>query len=60
MLGTDKLSHRDLQRTSKYGATLAFPFSRGKALKILYSGGSISGKGNDFDTVLFSFNAKLR
>jgi hypothetical protein len=49
----------DLQRTSKFGTTLVFPIGKGKALKLNYSTGSASGKGNDFDSVLVSFNTAL-
>lgn len=49
----------DLQRTSKFGATLVFPVSKGKAVKLNYSTGSATGKGNDFDSVLVSFNTAL-
>lgn len=49
----------DLQRTSKFGATLVFPVARGKAVKVNYSRGSASGQGNDFDAFLVSFNVAL-
>ena len=49
----------DLQRTSKFGLSLVFPFSPGKAVKFSYSSGSASGQGNDFDSVLVSFNQRL-
>jgi hypothetical protein len=49
----------DLQRTSKYGVTLVIPNNKGQAMKLVYSGGSASGDGNNFDSILVSFNTRL-
>ena len=45
----------DLQRDSKIGATLVFPFAAGHAVKVGYSVGSISDSDEDFDTLVVSY-----
>ena len=45
----------DLQRDSKVGGTLVFPFGAGRAVKLGYSKGSISDSDEDFDVFLISY-----
>jgi len=45
----------DLQRDSKIGATLVFPFKRGHAIKLGYSIGSINDSDEDFNVFIVSF-----
>lgn len=45
----------DLQRDSKIGATLVFPFKSGHAIKLGYSKGSINDSDEDFDVFTVSF-----
>jgi len=45
----------DLQRDSKIGATLVFPFKRSHAIKLGYSKGSINDSDEDFDVFIASF-----
>ncbi len=45
----------DLQRDSKIGATLVFPFARRHAVKLGYSKGSINDSSEDFDVFLISY-----
>ncbi len=49
----------DLQRSSKFGATVAFPMDRKQVLKIAYSYGSVAGTDNDFSTLILTFARKL-
>jgi len=45
----------DLQRDTKIGATLVFPFTSGHAIKLGYSKGSINDSDEDFDVFIVSF-----
>ena len=45
----------DLQRDSKLGATLVFPFAKGHAFKISYATGSTNDSDEEFDTYLVSY-----
>ncbi len=45
----------DLQRDSKIGTTLVFPFARRHAVKLGYSKGSINDSFEDFDVFLISY-----
>lgn len=45
----------DLQRDSKIGGTLVFPFGATRAVKLGYSKGSISDSDEDFDVFLISY-----
>ncbi len=45
----------DLQRDSKIGTTLVFPFAKGHAFKVSYSTGSANDADEDFDTYLVSY-----
>jgi hypothetical protein len=45
----------DLQRDSKIGATLVFPFASRHAIKIGYSVGSLNDSGENFDTFVISY-----
>lgn len=46
----------DLQRNSRLGATLVFPFDRRFALELGYSTGVVTTSGGDFDTILVSLS----
>ena len=52
-IGSQRLD--DLQRDSKIGATLVFPFASRHAIKIGYSVGSLNDSGENFDTFLISY-----
>lgn len=52
-VGGEKLD--DVQRESKYGVTVVVPYSKGKAVRLNYTGGGVSG-GDEFDAFLISFN----
>ena len=45
----------DLQRDSKVGGTLVFPFSKGHAVKVGYSKGSLNDSDEDFDVFIMSY-----
>jgi len=45
----------DLQRDSKLGTTLVFPFAAKRAIKLSYTRGSINDSDEDFDTFLISY-----
>ena len=45
----------DLQRDSKVGGTLVFPFASGHAFKLGYTKGSLSDSDEDFDVFLVSY-----
>ena len=45
----------DLQRDSKVGATLVFPFAKGHAVKVGYSKGSVNDSDEDFDIFIMSY-----
>jgi len=45
----------DLQRDSKVGGTLVFPFAKGHAFKLGYSKGSINDSDEDFDVFIASY-----
>jgi len=49
----------DLQRDSKIGGTLVFPFARRHAVKLGYSKGSINDSDEDFDVFLISYQRVL-
>jgi len=45
----------DLQRDSKIGATLVYPFAHQHVIKLSYSVGSLSDSDEDFDTIALSY-----
>ncbi|MBE9539632.1 MAG: transporter [Proteobacteria bacterium] len=45
----------DLQRDSKIGGTLVFPFATGHVIKLGYTKGSINDSGEDFDVFVVSY-----
>ena len=50
----------DLQRNSKIGVTLAYPFLRQNAIKASYSAGVVTESGGDFQTILLSYQRLFR
>ena len=48
----DGVENSDLQRNSRLGATLVYPFARGQALRLSLSTGTVTETGGDFE--LFS------
>lgn len=50
----------DLQRNSRLGGTLAFPFRRRNALKVGYSTGVVTESGADYEMILLSYSRLLR
>lgn len=46
----------DLQKDSKIGATLTFPFAKGHALKVGYTTGSLSDADEDYDIFQVSYS----
>jgi len=56
--GRSKIDGRhldDLQRDSKVGATMVFPFTRKHAIKVSYAQGSINDSDEDFDQYQLSY-----
>ncbi len=49
----------DLQRNSRVGGTLVFPFARRYAVKFGYSTGITTRSGGDYDTILVSLTSFL-
>jgi hypothetical protein len=45
----------DLQRDSKLGATAVYPFSKGKAIKLGYSNGSLNDSDEAFNVFQISY-----
>ena len=45
----------DLQRNSRFGATVLFPFKRQHAIRIAYSIGVVTESGGDFNTISLSY-----
>jgi len=45
----------DLQRNSRFGATVLWPFRRGHALRGSYNTGVVTESGGDYDTFSFSY-----
>jgi len=45
----------DLQRDSKIGGTLVFPFAKGHVIKLGYTKGSINDSDEDFDVFVVSY-----
>ena len=41
--------NKDLQRNSRFGATLVYPFARGQALRLSASTGTVTETGGDFE-----------
>jgi len=50
----DQTQRADLQRNSRIGATVVFPFKRGHAIRLAYSTGIVTESGGDFEN--FSLN----
>jgi len=49
----------DLQRTSRFGATVVYPFKRRHAIKAGFSIGRVQATGADFDSLLLVYNLIL-
>jgi hypothetical protein len=50
----------DLQRNSRIGLTLVYPFLRQNAIKVGYSAGVVTESGGDFQTILVSYSRLFR
>jgi len=51
----DGIEGADLQRNSRFGATLVWPFKRGQAIRASYSTGIVTETGGNFDSVSLSY-----
>ncbi len=51
----DQIERADLQRNSRIGATVAFPFKRRHAIKVTYSTGVATESGGEFDIATLSY-----
>lgn len=51
----DRVEQPDLQRNSRIGATLVFPFQRQHALRVSLSTGMLTKSGGDFDSFSLSY-----
>ena len=49
----------DLQRNSRVGGTVVFPFGGRHAIKAAYSTGMVTNSGGDFETFLLSYQLRL-
>ena len=49
----------DLQRDTKLGFTLLYPFREGNAIKFSYSNGSLNDSDEDFDTYLVALTHRF-
>ena len=45
----DGIDNRDLQRNSRLGTTIVYPFARGQALRVALSTGTVTETGGDFE-----------
>ena len=50
----------DLQRNSRLGGTLAFPFRKRNLVKVSYSTGVVTESGGDYDMLLLSYSRVLK
>jgi hypothetical protein len=50
----------DLQRNSRFGVTVVFPFRRRHALKVSFSRGVITESGGDFRSLVVGYSVLLR
>lgn len=57
--GSTNLVDQDLQRNSKIGCTIAYPFSGGHTLKAGYSMGMVTESGDDFKSFILGYNFLL-
>jgi hypothetical protein len=53
------LSQADLQRNTRFGATIAYPFAKRQLIKASYATGVVTESGGDFDMVLLTYLLRL-
>jgi hypothetical protein len=56
----DGVQAGDLQRNSRLGGTVVFPFGGRHAIKAAYSTGMVTNSGGDFETLLLSYQMRLK
>ena len=57
--GRSNLVDQDLQRNSKIGCTIAYPFTGRHSLKVGFSMGVVTETGDNFKTLMLSYNVRL-